>query len=83
MEKKRKYNKRIMEVEPNGLDAVFDGMAGEHFKRGFSILKRGGTLVGYANPISYTGMVKVLSQVVHGRGSRDSVGPQRPSSDLQ
>ena len=57
------FVKRIREVEPDGLDAVFDGMAGDYFRRGFSILKRGGTLVGYANPISYTGMLKVLSQV--------------------
>lgn len=57
------FVKRIREVEPEGLDAVFDGMAGEYFRRGFSILKRGGTLVGYANPISYAGMLKVLSQV--------------------
>ena len=53
----------IKQVEPDGLDAVFDGMAGDYFKRGFSVLRRGGTLVGYANPMSFAGMLKVLGQV--------------------
>ena len=53
----------ICQAEPEGLDAVFDGMAGDYFKRGFSVLRRGGTLVGYANPMSYSGMLKVLAQV--------------------
>lgn len=54
----------IRQAEPNGLDAVFDGMAGDYFKRGFSVLQRGGTLVGYGNPMSFSGMLKVLAQVV-------------------
>jgi NADPH:quinone reductase-like Zn-dependent oxidoreductase len=53
----------ISQLEPQGLDAVFDGMAGESFARGFSVLKRGGTLVGYGNPLSYAGMFKMLGQV--------------------
>lgn len=54
----------IRQAEPEGLDAVFDGMAGDYFKRGYSVLGPGGTLVGYANPMSYSGMLKVLAQVV-------------------
>jgi NADPH:quinone reductase-like Zn-dependent oxidoreductase len=53
----------IHQAEPDGLEAVFDGMAGESFKRGFSVLKRGGTLVGYGNPMSFAGMFQVLGQV--------------------
>jgi NADPH:quinone reductase-like Zn-dependent oxidoreductase len=53
----------IRQVEPQGLDAVFDGMAGDYFKRGYSLLRRGGTLVGYGNPLSYSGMFKVLGRV--------------------
>lgn len=53
----------IRQEEPEGLDAVFDGMAGDYFKRGFSVLRRGGIIVGYGNPMSYAGMLKVLSQV--------------------
>jgi NADPH:quinone reductase-like Zn-dependent oxidoreductase len=54
----------VQEAEPLGLDAVFDGMAGDHFKRGFSVLRRGGTLVGYGNPMSFSGMVQILGQVL-------------------
>jgi NADPH:quinone reductase-like Zn-dependent oxidoreductase len=54
----------IREAEPNGLDAVFDGMGGEYLARGFSVLRRGGTLVGYANPQSLSGMLCSLGQVI-------------------
>jgi NADPH:quinone reductase-like Zn-dependent oxidoreductase len=54
----------IREMEPSGLDAVFDGMAGEYFKRGYSLLKRGGVLVGYGNPNSYRGMFQLFGRVL-------------------
>jgi NADPH:quinone reductase-like Zn-dependent oxidoreductase len=54
----------IREAEPDGLEAVFDGMAGDSFKRGFSVLRRGGTLVGYGNPLSFAGMFQMLGQVM-------------------
>jgi len=54
----------IRQAEPDGLDAVFDGMAGDYIKRGFSVLRRGGTLVGYGNPMSVAGMFQALGQVV-------------------
>ena len=54
----------IREREPDGLDVVFDGMAGEHFKRGYSLLKRGGVLVGYGNPKSYRGMFQLFGRVL-------------------
>lgn len=53
----------IRQAEPEGLEAVFDGMAGDSFQRGFSVLRRGGTLVGYGNPMSFKGMFQVLGQV--------------------
>lgn len=52
----------IYQAEPEGLDAVFEGMAGEYFRRGYSVLGRGGTLVGYGNPLSISGMFNVLGQ---------------------
>jgi len=55
----------LREAEPDGLDAVFDGMAGEYFARSFSALKPGGVLVGYANPMSYAGMLKLFGQVAY------------------
>jgi len=54
----------IRKAEPDGLDAVFAGMAGDYFKRGFSLLLRGGTLVGYANPLSFSRMLHLLGQVI-------------------
>ena len=54
----------LHQVEPEGLDAVFDGMAGYSFKRGYSVLRRGGVLVGYGNPESYSGTLQVLLRVV-------------------
>ena len=54
----------IRGAEPNGLDAVFDGMAGDYFKRGFSVLRRGGTLVGYGNPQSFASTLLMLGQVL-------------------
>ena len=54
----------IRQVEPDGLDAVFDGMGGDYFERGFSLLRRGGTLVGYGNPLSFSRMLHLLGQVI-------------------
>ena len=53
----------IHQMEPGGLEAVFDGMAGDSFQRGFSVLRHGGTLIGYGNPLSFKGMFQVLGQV--------------------
>ena len=54
----------IRQVEPQGLDAVFDGMGGDYFGRSYSLLRRGGKLVGYGNPLSTTGMLKFLGQII-------------------
>jgi NADPH:quinone reductase-like Zn-dependent oxidoreductase len=57
----------IRRQEPDGLDAVFDGMAGEYFRRGISVLRRGGILVGYGNPESYRATLEVLGRVALNR----------------
>ncbi len=54
----------IRQLEPGGLDAVFDGIGGEYLRRGFSLLKRGGVWVGYANPRSLSGMFQLLGRVL-------------------
>ena len=54
----------ICQAEPNGLDAVFDGMGGDYLERGFSLLRRGGTLVGYGNPLSFSRMLLLLAKVI-------------------
>ena len=54
----------IRQAEPNGLDAVFDGMIWEYLDRGFSLLRRGGTWVQYGNPLSFSGLLRLLSKLV-------------------
>lgn len=54
----------IQTAEPDGLDAVFDGVGGEYVRRGFEILRSEGKLVTYANPTSYTGMIRHLGRVI-------------------
>jgi NADPH:quinone reductase-like Zn-dependent oxidoreductase len=38
---------RIRQLEADGVDAAFDAIGGDHFKRSFSTLRRGGILVAY------------------------------------
>lgn len=38
---------RMMKMEPQGIDAVFDAIGGESFKLSFKLLKKGGILVPY------------------------------------
>lgn len=54
----------IHQAEPQGLDAVFDGMSGDYFGRSYLLLRRGGKLVGYGNPLSTSGMLKFLGQIL-------------------
>jgi NADPH:quinone reductase-like Zn-dependent oxidoreductase len=54
----------IRRAEPNGLDAVFDGIGGDYITQGFSLLQRGGTYVGYANPMSLARMFRTLGQII-------------------
>jgi NADPH:quinone reductase-like Zn-dependent oxidoreductase len=54
----------IREAEPEGLDAVFDGMVWGYLDRGFSLLRRGGTWVQYGNPLSFRGLLRLLGKLV-------------------
>ena len=53
----------IRRAEPEGLDAVFDGIGGDYIRRGFSLLRRGGVFVGYANPFSLSRTFRFLTQI--------------------
>ena len=55
----------IQQAEPTGLDFVFDGMGNDYVKRGLPLLRRGGMWVGYGNPGSFTGMLRVLWQMIY------------------
>lgn len=54
----------IRRAEPKGLDAVFDGMGGDYFTRSYALLRRGGKLVGYGNPMSISSTLKLLGQTL-------------------
>jgi NADPH:quinone reductase-like Zn-dependent oxidoreductase len=54
----------IRQAEPDGLDAVFDGMVWGYLERGFSLLRRGGTWVQYGNPLSFSGLLRLLARLV-------------------
>jgi NADPH:quinone reductase-like Zn-dependent oxidoreductase len=54
----------IRQAEPDGLDAVFDGMVWGYLDRGFSLLRRGGTWVQYGNPLSLSGLLRLLSKLI-------------------
>jgi NADPH:quinone reductase-like Zn-dependent oxidoreductase len=54
----------IRQAEPDGLDAVFDGMVWGYLDRGFSLLRRGGTWVQFGNPLSFSGLLRLLAKLV-------------------
>ncbi len=54
----------IRQAEPEGLDAVFDGMVWGYLDRGFSLLRHGGTWVQYGNPLSFRGLLRLLGKLV-------------------
>ena len=54
----------IRQAEPDGLDAVFDGVGGDYVQRGLSILGRGGKLVVYGNPLSFLGLLRLLAKLL-------------------
>jgi len=54
----------IRHAEPDGLDVVFDGMVWGYLDRGFSLLRRGGTWVQYGNPLSFSGLLRLLAKLI-------------------
>jgi NADPH:quinone reductase-like Zn-dependent oxidoreductase len=58
------YVEVIRQAEPDGLDAVFDGMVWGYLDRGFPLLRRGGTWVQYGNPLSFSGLLRLLAKLV-------------------
>jgi NADPH:quinone reductase-like Zn-dependent oxidoreductase len=55
----------IRQAEPDGLDAVFDGMTRlDYIKRGLSLLRRGGTLVSYGEPAGFGTLFRVLETLI-------------------
>ena len=54
----------IRDAEPEGLDFVFNGMGEEYFERGLAILKRGGVLVHYGGPQSFSRFLLLVTKFI-------------------
>ena len=52
----------IRQAEPKGLDFVFNGMGEEYLGRGLAVLRRGGTLVHYGAPQSFSRFLLFLAE---------------------
>jgi len=52
----------IRRAEPDGLDFVFNGMGEEYLRRGLAVLRRGGTLVHYGAPQSFSRFLLFLAE---------------------
>ena len=51
-------------LEPDGLDAVFNGMAEDYLTRGMKVLRKGGTLVHYGGPESLRRFIVFMAKFI-------------------
>jgi NADPH:quinone reductase-like Zn-dependent oxidoreductase len=54
----------LHEAEPDGIDFVFNGMAEEYYERGLAVLRRGGMLVHYGGPQSFSGFLRLIVKLI-------------------
>jgi len=54
----------IRKAEPNGLDFVFNGMGEEYLDRGLAVLRRGGALVHYGGPQSFSRFLLLVVKLI-------------------
>ncbi len=54
----------IRQAEPEGLDSVFNGMGEEYFERGLAVLRRGGVLVHYGGPQSFSRFLLLVAKLL-------------------
>lgn len=54
----------VRDAEPEGLDFVFNGMGEEYFERSLAILKRGGVLVHYGGPQSFSRFLLLMTKFI-------------------
>ncbi|NJC98870.1 MAG: zinc-binding dehydrogenase [Anaerolineae bacterium] len=77
----------LHQLEPDGINYVFNGMDEEYFKPGLAVLKRGGMLVSYGAPQSFIGFLRFLGRYIiynllpNGK-SIDGYGTHRLGVDL-
>jgi NADPH:quinone reductase-like Zn-dependent oxidoreductase len=54
----------IRQAEPNGIDFVFNGMAEEYLRRGLTVLRRGGVMVHYGGPQSFSRFLLFMAEFI-------------------
>ena len=54
----------LHQSEPGGLDFVFNGMGEEYFERGLAVLRRGGALVHYGGPESFSHFLLLMVKFI-------------------
>jgi len=54
----------IRQAEPEGLDFVFNGMGEEYFEHGLAVLRRGGVLVHYGGPQSFSRFLLLVAKLL-------------------
>jgi NADPH:quinone reductase-like Zn-dependent oxidoreductase len=54
----------IQQAEPDGLDFVFNGMGEEYYERGLAVLRRGGALVHYGAPQSFSHFLLLVAKLL-------------------
>lgn len=54
----------IRQAEPEGLEFVFNGMADETIEPGLAVLRRGGVLVHYGGPQSFSRLLLLIAKLV-------------------
>jgi len=54
----------IRHAEPEGIDFVFNGMGEEYVERGLAVLRRGGALVHYGGPQSFSRFLLLMAKFI-------------------
>jgi len=54
----------LQTAEPHGIDYVFNGMGEEYFERGLKVLRRGGVLVAYGGPRSFSRFLMLMVKYI-------------------
>jgi NADPH:quinone reductase-like Zn-dependent oxidoreductase len=58
------FVQEIRRAEPEGIDFVFNGMGEEYFERGLAVLRRGGALVHYGGPQSFSRFLLLMGKFI-------------------
>ncbi len=54
----------LHQAEPGGIDYVYNGMGEEYFERGLAVLRRGGVLVHYGGPESFSRFLLLVAKLL-------------------